>query len=194
MKTKWNNKSGTRTYYAWRSMRNRCSNPKNHAWHYYGGRGISVCAEWENDYDQFFADMGECPDGMSLDRIDNEKGYSKQNCRWASNKEQANNRRITVFLEINGNQVTLSDAAAMTGLKKNTLWSRIKVRKMPLDKALKQEDLNRKWSHGTRQGYEKHGCRCDLCRESNNKRHRDRRMAKAAMKNACGYAALAGEV
>ncbi len=73
----------------WRSMHHRCANPNDKL---YGGRGITVCQEWD-DFDTFVEDMGACPEGHSLDRIDNSKGYSKDNCRWANASVQSSNRR-----------------------------------------------------------------------------------------------------
>lgn len=80
------------TYKSWQSMIERTSNPKHQAWRYYGGRGITVCDEWRT-FANFLADMGERPDGLSLDRIDNDGDYRPRNCRWATTLEQNNNKR-----------------------------------------------------------------------------------------------------
>ena len=79
--------------YVWESMRQRCLNPKNHAYHRYGGAGIRICDRWAESFSNFIADMGRRPDGKSIDRIDNTKGYEPSNCRWATAKEQSANKR-----------------------------------------------------------------------------------------------------
>lgn len=81
------------TYRTWRSMLARCHGPQKDKYKYYGGSGVSVCTEWRTSFSNFLDDMGERPDGMTLDRKDGALGYSKDNCRWATLSEQAVNRR-----------------------------------------------------------------------------------------------------
>lgn len=83
-------KTKTPEYRAWSALKNRCNNPNNNRYHVYGGRGISFCKEWES-FEQFLSDMGPRPAMTSIDRIDNNKGYSKENCRWATIKQQMRN-------------------------------------------------------------------------------------------------------
>lgn len=83
----------TPTYEAWRGMKRRCDNPEGKVYDRYGGRGISYNPKW-NSFKNFLDDMGECPSGLSLDRIDNNGNYAKENCRWATASEQNYNQRL----------------------------------------------------------------------------------------------------
>lgn len=83
---------------AWTNMIQRCTNPNRPDYKYYGDRGITVCPEWLNSFGQFLKNMGNCPEGMSLDRIDNSKNYEPNNCRWATKNEQMQNTRKTMII------------------------------------------------------------------------------------------------
>lgn len=108
----------------WSGMLQRCHNPRSRAFHYYGGRGITVDEAWRADFWQFLRDMGPRPSGTTLDRIDNEGGYSASNCRWVTAKVQANNMRTTVMVEWNGRSVPIAQIAAELGLDRSTLAAR----------------------------------------------------------------------
>ena len=94
-----NNRS--KIYRTWVYMIQRCNNPNNQEYKHYGGRGIKVCEAWMK-FECFLQDMGERPDGMSIDRINNNKGYAKENCKWSTPKEQARNTRRNKLITING--------------------------------------------------------------------------------------------
>lgn len=102
--------SRTPTYVAWISMKSRCNLETSGAYKDYGGRGIRVCEEWNgpSGFPQFLADMGPRPDGCSLERIDNNGNYEPSNCRWATQKEQMNNRRANRYIEMDGRRQTLA--------------------------------------------------------------------------------------
>ena len=108
-------------YLTWCRMRGRCLNPKNPKYPNYGGRGISICKEWSL-FENFLTDMGVRPDGlnMSLERIDVNGNYCKENCKWATVQEQNNNRTTTKFLEFNGQRMNHQQWAESLGFKYGT--------------------------------------------------------------------------
>lgn len=123
-------KSGrTKEHAAWHGLQQRCKNHNQVAYKGYGARGISVCDRWqgENGFVNFLADMGKAPSkNHSIDRIDNNKGYSPDNCRWATRKEQHDNRRCSIAIEINGQKKMLYDYARENGVSYYTLRARLK--------------------------------------------------------------------
>ena len=103
----------------------RCNNPSSPKWKDYRGRGITVCSRWLK-FDLFFGDMGEAPKGMSLERVNNNQGYSPENCRWDTPMEQASNRRTNRFLEFQGQIKTVSQWARDLGVPVSALTSRLR--------------------------------------------------------------------
>ncbi len=105
-------------------MLDRCSRKKNPAYKHYGGRGIKVCKHWKQ-FENFYADMGPRPSAdLSLDRIDNDKGYSLDNCRWATKEEQNNNYRDTIKVLVDGVETPLAILARQRGINHGTLSRR----------------------------------------------------------------------
>lgn len=118
--------SNSLEFSSWSSFRDRCNNPKNTSYKYYKGRGITYCERWDK-FENFFEDMGERPSvKYSLDRIDNNKGYYKENCRWATSKEQGNNKRNNTLLTVGEITLTISQWSDKNGINKDTISSRIK--------------------------------------------------------------------
>jgi len=113
-------------YRCWQDMIQRCHNPSNSSWHLYGERGIRVCDRWLESFVNFYQDMGKRPDGMSLDRINNDGPYDPKNCRWATAKTQARNHRGCVFIEHMGKRQTIAEWAEEVGIDAITLRSRYK--------------------------------------------------------------------
>lgn len=116
---------GSRTYAAWRAAKNRCRNANNPAFRNYGARGITFSPRWDR-FEDFLADMGECPPDLSLDRIDNERGYEPGNCRWAEWRDQVRNTRHNVFVDVDGERLALIDFARLRGIGYGAIQARIR--------------------------------------------------------------------
>lgn len=113
------------TYKSWFCMKQRCTNPKRKEYLHYGGRGIAVCKRWKL-FINFLADMGVRPDGTSLERKDNEKGYFKSNCRWATQAEQVSNSRRNWHLTLDGKTQTTRAWERERGLGRGTIGNRLR--------------------------------------------------------------------
>ena len=133
--TKSHGMTKTRQFNIWGLMLDRCNNPKSKAYKNYGGRGIKVCEKWKS-FENFWNDMKDSyGDNLMIDRIDNDKGYSKENCRWSNWTEQQSNRRSNHILSFKGKSKTLTQWSRDLGIKQSTLSVRIKCG-WPLEKAL----------------------------------------------------------
>jgi hypothetical protein len=133
---------GTPTYTVWAGMIQRCHNPNARSYKHYGNRGIKVCDAWRNSFTEFFNDMGAKPDGLSLDRINNDGDYEPSNCRWATGSQQKRNRRTTTFLTYQGKTQSVSDWAESIGLPRKILERRVRD-KWPLERILFAERYGR---------------------------------------------------
>lgn len=121
--------AGTGAYKSWLAMRARCTN-KNSKWYSnYGGRGIVVCERWSKvdgiGFRNFLEDMGERPEGMTLDRINVNSNYSPDNCRWATLEEQANNKRTNLLFTCNGVELSIKQIANLLNLKYLFVYRRL---------------------------------------------------------------------
>lgn len=122
-------------YHAWKSMKERCRNASNKRFIKYGGRGINFCERWD-EFENFLEDMGRRPgENYSLDRIDNNKGYSPDNCKWSTPHERMTNRTVTRFVSMNGERVPLATLAKQHNIPANTLRFRI-LKGWDIDEAL----------------------------------------------------------
>lgn len=122
----------------WHSMIGRCTNPERPQYHNYGGRGISVCERWSRSFESFYdwSIENDYEIGLSIDRIDNDKGYSPDNCRWVTMKEQNNNTRSNRIITFEGKTQTMAEWADEVGIKYACLEARINRLGWSLERAL----------------------------------------------------------
>ena len=118
-------------YGRWDAMMQRCYNKNNRWFLNYGGRGIEVCERWHKS-ENFIADMGVPPKGMTLDRIDNDKGYSPENCKWSTRKEQMNNTSKTIKFHFKNEEHTITSFCEKYKLKRSTVDMRLRRNLNPL--------------------------------------------------------------
>lgn len=116
--------TGTRTHRIWCGIVTRCTDKNSTSFKKYGAKGITISARWEH-FENFYADMGNCPDGLTIDRIDNSKGYESGNCRWASMETQQNNRTNNHCATINGVTKTLAQWQKESPVCRNTIRNRL---------------------------------------------------------------------
>ena len=128
--------SYSKEYASWSSMKSRCQNENNPSYCRYGGRGISVSKEWSESFSVFHKDMGECPNGYSLERKDNNKGYNKNNCKWASSKDQALNRRSSLIINYRGESKPLKTWCEELKLNYGKVYMRLTKLKWSVERAL----------------------------------------------------------
>lgn len=124
------------TYSSWKACIERCRNPNVRCFPRYGGRGITICDRWLISFSNFLEDMGERPDGHTLDRIDNEGQYCKENCKWSTPKEQGNNRQNSPIITCGNITLSLMQWSEKTGLSKSLIYARIFRQNWSSEKAL----------------------------------------------------------
>lgn len=116
--------TGSKTYLSWANMTQRCTNDKHPGFDNYGGRGITICARWAS-FENFLADMGERPEGTSIDRIDNNGNYEPGNCRWATRRQQNQNQRGNRLISHGGETLRIGQWAERLGMRETKLRERL---------------------------------------------------------------------
>lgn len=134
----WHGASKTRLYSIWTAMKRRCMNPNCADFQNYGGRGIGICNDWINSYEEFsdWAYKNGYSNALTIDRIDVNGNYEPMNCRWVSKPFQSNNRRSNKLLTYNGKTQNLKKWAEDTGISRNTISSRLNLYGWSVEKAL----------------------------------------------------------
>lgn len=142
-------------YFSYCQMKARCINEKHPQYKNYGGRGVIVCERWMKSFISFIEDMGRKPDvGYSIERIEVNGNYEPLNCKWATTKEQSNNKRTSIFLEYNGIRLTLTQWADKLGINRQTLHERLK-RGYTTEQVLERA-ATKKQKHSIKRKYKKH--------------------------------------
>lgn len=132
-----------REYRIWKALRTRVNNPNLPYAQYYSGKNVQLCSAWE-DFETFYRDMGPCPEGYSIDRIDPNQGYNPENCRWADSYTQSQNRgEFNKIFTYNGETKVLKEWARTLGINYSTLYQRVITNKMPFEKAIQTDPYKR---------------------------------------------------
>ena len=130
----------------WMAMVRRCTNADDPNYRNYGGRGIVVCSRWL-EFNNFLADMGMPAPGLTLERIKNDQGYTPNNCRWATRKEQSRNRRVNRMITFQGESLCLMDWALKLGFSESFLRRRMDVQGMTFEQAITVPKRYKVWRH-----------------------------------------------
>jgi hypothetical protein len=132
-------KTKSRVYTIWKGMRRRCQSPKALEYRNYGARGISVCERWQT-FENFLSDMGEPEDGLTIERINNDGNYEPSNCKWASYKDQLNNRRNNHYVSAFGRRRTLTQWSEEMNIPTSTIKNRLYRAKLSPEEALRKKE------------------------------------------------------
>lgn len=143
--------SKSRTYRIYSSMKTRCDNPNAIQYADYGGRGIKVCDRWNESFQHFLEDMGECPNGLSIDRVNNDKGYEPSNCQWATVFQQSRNKQHTIWTTFHGEKISIRELADKFSIYAPTLIHRIRNLGMNAEDAIvyrkHSKPGTKRWGH-----------------------------------------------
>lgn len=125
------------TYASWAAMHTRCNNANSGSYDGYGAKGIEVCHRWKS-FSNFLEDMGERPEGASIDRLDNSKGYAPENCKWSTRTEQARNRKMCLAIDYAGETKSLAEWCERLGLSYNQAYHQVRTRGLSLEQAIQR--------------------------------------------------------
>lgn len=117
----------TREYGCWADIKKRCLNPRSIGYRNYGGRGIRMCDSWSGSFEAFYADMGRCPRGYEIDRIDVDGHYEPGNCRWVTRRQNTSNQRRNRYVEFEGERLTVMEASRRAGISPFVVYGRLNL-------------------------------------------------------------------